>query len=484
MSRTLAPLLPVGFPAAPRVLELGDAALAEGLDADTQREPGATYDMVVVVGAAPDEAALDALAPDGFLVCVPRRGLSWPARRAFRKLGLAVEASYLAAPSARAPRIVGPARGSGTVRRVALRRVGRGRLRDLAERLTPRGKLPGGEVTGALGEGLGTLVADTILIAGRGGTPWWAPAVDALGEGEVDHWRVLAGHRADVMIGHGSDGPLGVLRVWREAEVGARLEGVLHRLHAQEAPEVSATIPALRWHGELAGRLVMAETFVHGEPLAPPAAGPNRAERMKRDLAAVRAWCQRRMEVAEVGTGDPDLAESLGAMLLRRSRRMDPGGAYLDALAELIARCDALQVPRGLLHNDLHGDNLLLQDGKVSGVLDWEHATTGPLWLDWSMASIRYALAARGLSNHQVADVRSLLAELATESSPLAEIIRSETQLLARATGASTDDLRALQQLGAFHVAYAGLNVVRSPEVGVYLWALAQGRALAPGLEP
>jgi 4-aminobutyrate aminotransferase-like enzyme/Ser/Thr protein kinase RdoA (MazF antagonist) len=50
------------------------------------------------------------------------------------------------------------------------------------------------------------------------------------------------------------------------------------------------------------------------------------------------------------------------------------------------ARHDLSQVPRGVIHGDLNDDNLLLQGGSISGVLDFGDALFNPLLCDLSIA--------------------------------------------------------------------------------------------------
>ena len=62
------------------------------------------------------------------------------------------------------------------------------------------------------------------------------------------------------------------------------------------------------------------------------------------------------------------------------------GEARLGALEEAVRRysdvADALDAESCLVHGDFNPTNILVDNGELSGVLDWEFAHAGTLWMD------------------------------------------------------------------------------------------------------
>ena len=62
-----------------------------------------------------------------------------------------------------------------------------------------------------------------------------------------------------------------------------------------------------------------------------------------------------------------------------------------DWALHLHAACDLSECPRGMMHGDLNDENVLFDEGRVSGVLDFGDALEGPLVLDLAI-TVAYAL--------------------------------------------------------------------------------------------
>lgn len=99
-------------------------------------------------------------------------------------------------------------------------------------------------------------------------------------------------------------------------------------------------------------------------------------------------------EMGRVHAGVPSLADQWARLAAWRRLRHDPpeglhpwSQANLDRLAEWEAR--ALDLVRGdsLLHTDLHGLNILVED--QARVIDWAWSRTGAAWVDVAILVIR-----------------------------------------------------------------------------------------------
>lgn len=55
----------------------------------------------------------------------------------------------------------------------------------------------------------------------------------------------------------------------------------------------------------------------------------------------------------------------------------------LENLKQRLPKCE----PYVLSHYDLNLDNVMVQDGKVVGILDWEYAAYFPIWYEYVSAS-------------------------------------------------------------------------------------------------
>lgn len=53
-------------------------------------------------------------------------------------------------------------------------------------------------------------------------------------------------------------------------------------------------------------------------------------------------------------------------------------------------------LPQGLVHGDLFRDNVLFQDGQVSGLIDFDHTARGPLLFDLAVVALDWAYLADG----------------------------------------------------------------------------------------
>ena len=84
----------------------------------------------------------------------------------------------------------------------------------------------------------------------------------------------------------------------------------------------------------------------------------------------------------------------LPAVTIAHRFRDDPGAvADLDRLSALRERLAGHGVPQGVVHGDFWPGNLLIADGRICGVIDWESARAdGPLLRDLAHFAITYSL--------------------------------------------------------------------------------------------
>jgi homoserine kinase type II len=79
----------------------------------------------------------------------------------------------------------------------------------------------------------------------------------------------------------------------------------------------------------------------------------------------------------------------------------DMAGAEIERLEHLITGLLALQLPQQLIHGDLHYDNVLALDGKVTGVLDFEFCAMDWRSMDLAITLSKYASEANPLRYFQ-----------------------------------------------------------------------------------
>lgn len=307
---------------------------------------------------------------------------------------------------------------------------------------------------------------------------WFAPAVEALlaasGRAQVGKlgWTIFHGHRAQVLVACDERGPLGVLRKWQSRGVGEHELGMLQALASSEPPAVMHTLP--RHVASLSrGRAVFsAQSWLTGAPLD-NAARDRGAVAVERTIAAMADWF-----AARLATRAPSLAfpNFLGDEILARLGRRTPGGVAERAFVAFTEQTAGLEAACGVLHNDLHMGNLLFdEEGRVSGVLDWEHAGPGPLLCDWFGFVDEYTLWQAGERSGLDATSRALDSAWRS-AAPICKVARAQTLRLAQLSRATPAALDACFRLASFRFSYA-----RNQDEGDAAQA-AMARSLEPGL--
>ena len=198
----------------------------------------------------------------------------------------------------------------------------------------------------------------------------------------------------------GGDGPGWLLKAGAEPAaadlvvaggVGFQTALLLHLAAVAPSLPVQRVVAALDGRPEvrLAGRLVRMTSWLDGRLLG---AGASSAG-LRRDIGQTLA----RLNLALRGFSHPGAGRThrwdlqrFGALrpLLAELPEQGRGG-----LAECLDRFSAVVAPRlagvatQIIHTDFHGENLLTDDARVTGILDFGDALTGPVAMDVGVAA-------------------------------------------------------------------------------------------------
>lgn len=154
---------------------------------------------------------------------------------------------------------------------------------------------------------------------------------------------------------------------------------LLCRLRSLALGELADSIPRVIEVLDFEGRPAAVMSAVHGVPMSTSyMRGRHTASRtcVAADFAAVDGWLERFQTVSASGSRIP-LDMDVGVRSRLRSRFPDESpDATLESLAEIHARLREHSVPETAVHGDLWMGNVLISERRVSGVVDWEAATT------------------------------------------------------------------------------------------------------------
>ena len=267
-------------------------------------------------------------------------------RTALRSAGLACEHVFAAYPSTRHPRELAPVSGR----------------RDL---LAPGHLL----VARRIGEAEPAPFQALVSTVQRAGAAQY-PAVD---------WRVLRvsaseKHKSIVFIG--DTAPRVVVRISHSTaacEAEARAHGLLGDLCSR--PGASALIPAPVCKGEIAGEPYFAERALAGMPLA----GLIRPDTRASFVPAVESFLVSLNAPSDGDEDGParhrlDVAQFAAAITARVLPLVRDAAVRERAAAMLEASLAGAVCSAGLLHGDYGVNNILVSEGRLSGVIDWENA--------------------------------------------------------------------------------------------------------------
>jgi aminoglycoside phosphotransferase (APT) family kinase protein len=181
--------------------------------------------------------------------------------------------------------------------------------------------------------------------------------------------RVTGGQDAAIWRFVGTEGAPYALRVIdARREVGFRRELAAMRL----AREGGAPVPEVRTWGQVDAHLGMVTEWCAGRPMLEAVSSqPWRLWSYSRLLGREQARLQQTKASEELETGAP-------GYWLARSGADDP---IAEALRQRGLRNDAL------IHLDFHPLNVLVEDGEVSGIIDWTNAAAGDPRADFAMTA-------------------------------------------------------------------------------------------------
>ena len=171
---------------------------------------------------------------------------------------------------------------------------------------------------------------------------------------------------------------------------------VLSELQDLLSPETAATLPRVAGRVEFDGRPALVMTAVPGMPMSTSylrwrhTASPRR---VGKDFAALESWLAGFQTASERGTASIDMDGGVTARLRTRFAAVDRLEAHIGHLADIHARLGRSTTPRTAVHGDLWFGNLLVAEGRISGVVDWEAgALSGEPVRDLVRFALMYAL--------------------------------------------------------------------------------------------
>jgi Phosphotransferase enzyme family len=153
---------------------------------------------------------------------------------------------------------------------------------------------------------------------------------------------------------------------------------LLVEVQRRRPASVLSTIPRVRDLVTFDGRLGLVTTGMPGVPMTASYLRwrhPASPRRVSEDLKMVGRW----LAAFQSGTAGPvgsiDICENLAEQLRHRFPDEEGLDVVLDALASIDGRLRLETAPRTAVHGDLWFGNVLVREGEVSGVVDWESGT-------------------------------------------------------------------------------------------------------------
>lgn len=171
----------------------------------------------------------------------------------------------------------------------------------------------------------------------------------------------------------------------------------LAEISGRDLGPMRATVPTVIGHFEHLGRPTLVTTALPGQSmLAAYHAWHHTARRtsVAADFAAAGAWltCLHQATAGGIGRLGATLEGAAEAIRGRFGGR-DGADADLASIDALRRRLDGQPVPVSLVHGDFWPGNLLVTNGQVSGVIDWEMARPdAPATCDIARFALAYSL--------------------------------------------------------------------------------------------
>jgi aminoglycoside phosphotransferase len=195
------------------------------------------------------------------------------------------------------------------------------------------------------------------------------------------------------------------------AQAVAREAGILTALHAFSSPLIASTVPRVvemvsTSHGD-----ALVATLADGTPMT---TGYHRWRHTRsrvavsRDLGAVAAWLRQLHTRTASGSAPVEMDAGITDRILARFGHEPDVVRSVSAVAFACSRLRQHRAPRTVVHGDLWCGNILVREGSVTGVIDWEEGTdAGEPLRDVARFALTYALyldrhtrAGRPVSGH------------------------------------------------------------------------------------
>lgn len=289
---------------------------------------------------------------------------------------------------------------------------------------------------------------------------WYAPALTRLNRylgnnlfpEESVGWVLHRGHKSILLIPTGDKGPLGVIKVWHDQELAEQEYETLEELHKTLNPSIRETVPIPLCRFQLGRRAVTVQNFIDGSPMKPTSVkSKNFIKLASFHISAVRKWYTIRGEkITEVSSTDCELA----SRLYSRIKRLSPKNPILPCLETVMQNEDIFRY-QCILHNDFNPKNILLDAGKISGVIDWEHSIRGPFLTDWFTFLCRYRLASIQFRADKYEQLREIIRLTYLSSGEYVKLCRDETRKLLSIHSFPQQHIISSWNLAIFKFAYA-----------------------------
>jgi aminoglycoside phosphotransferase len=149
---------------------------------------------------------------------------------------------------------------------------------------------------------------------------------------------------------------------------------VLEELSLLHLAELEDTVPRVVDWTDFDGRRALVTTAVPGKAMTTTYLGWRHiasADRVSSDFDAVGRWLRAFQTATATDAAPVEMDAAVGSKLRARFGT-DEVEEDLERLTAIHARLRRERVPRTAVHGDFWFGNILLQDGEVSGVVDWE----------------------------------------------------------------------------------------------------------------
>ena len=182
------------------------------------------------------------------------------------------------------------------------------------------------------------------------------------------------------------DRPLVVVKLTRDPTQNHLLERSVERAqHVRMLLDdtMQATVPAMSLLGPINGLLGVAEQALPGEPFETAAISGSR-DTVVNGCSAFADWLVRFQACTQTGSFGVTRDWLRSALVDPLEKMAGIDNRHRSLVEDMMVKLAGLQVPLVWAYGDTHPSNILLRDGRVSGIVDWEGTIPGQ-WpvFDW-----------------------------------------------------------------------------------------------------